>query len=166
MDATIDHDLLSTYLDDHLAGATAGLSRTRRMASAYEGTPIGGPLTRIAHELADERRWLIQTAKNLGVTRTVVKRVGAAVGERLGRLKLNGRIVRQSPLTPLLELELLRSAAVGKLSLWQTLEANATPIGLSQVQVDRLGALQEQAGAQVDTISELLGTVRPKAFLG
>lgn len=164
MDASIDARLLSVYLVDHTAGATAGLHRVRRMASTYRETPLGEPLATMARQLEQERRWLMGTARGLGVEGGTVKRLAAAVGERLGRLKLNGRLVRRSPVTPLLELELLRSAVVGKLSGWQTLEATAATTGLTAEQVDRLRALQREADEQVELLSSLLDQVRPRAF--
>jgi hypothetical protein len=52
--------------------------------------------------------------------------LGGRIAERVGRLKSNGRIVRRSPLSSLLELEMLRLAVEGKAACWRTL-ARAVP---------------------------------------
>ena len=43
------------------------------------------------------------------------------LGEKVGRLKPNGYVVRRSPLADVIELEGLRLATYGKLACWQVL---------------------------------------------
>ena len=50
----------------------------------------------------------------LGVAQGRLKPLAAVFGERLGRLKLNGRLWGYSPLSRLDELELLQIGVVGK----------------------------------------------------
>ena len=50
-----------------------------------------------------------------------VLRAVARAGDAAGRLKTNGRGLMRSPMTPLLEIELLRGAVNAKQGLWQTL---------------------------------------------
>lgn len=164
MSTTIEPRLLSIYLNDHVTGATAGLQRVQRMASAYDRPSLAAALSRFEQEFTEERQWLVRTAVSLGVTRNKPKALLASVAETVGRLKLNGRAVEQSPLSPLLELEILRGAVLGKLSGWQTIEAHAAGLGLSPEQVEHLHHLQRQAVAQKDTISALLEEIRPQAF--
>lgn len=169
----VDLTLLSVYMNDHLAGATGGLHRVRRMARAYSATALGPPLEQLAVELAEERAWLAAQAERLGVGVRTYKVLGAAVGEKLARLKLNGRLARTSPLSALLELELLRSALRGKESGWQTLKAYADPTAPGprddpssrlDIDVDRLDALIAQAERQYDTVDRLLTRVRQRAL--
>ena len=47
----------------------------------------------------------------------------AWVGEKLGRLKLNGQLRGYSPLSRVLELEALSVGVAGKLALWQSLQS-------------------------------------------
>ena len=58
------------------------------------------------------------------------RQAAAWLAEHAGRLKLNGRIVRRSPMTMVLEAELMRAAILGKLGGWQTLEELAPELGL------------------------------------
>jgi hypothetical protein len=53
-------------------------------------------------------------------------KVGAVwLGEKLGRLKLNGRLLDYSPLSRVIELEGLIAGAHARLCLWRTLAAAA-----------------------------------------
>ena len=47
---------LRIYLQDHLAGSTAGLELARRTRGANEGTEYGPPLAKIADEIEADRR--------------------------------------------------------------------------------------------------------------
>ena len=66
---------------------------------------------------------------SLGITVRGYK-VGAAwIGEKIGRLKFNGRLLGRSPLSDLEEVELLRLGVEGKVAGWRTLRtlADADP---------------------------------------
>lgn len=158
----LDRGLLRTYLADHLAGATGGAARFRRMADAYADTPLGPDLRRIADEVTTEREWLIETAHRLDVQPSMTKRVLVAVGERVGRLKPNGRVAQASPLSAVLELDIMRGAVVGKRGLWETLELWADELGLERAPLQRL---IEQADEQAGTLTRLGGLARRRAFV-
>jgi hypothetical protein len=61
--------------------------------------------------------------KTLGVKRSRVKNSLAWTVEKAGRLKLNGRLLRYSPLSRVYELETLEAGIVGKRSLWTNLQS-------------------------------------------
>jgi hypothetical protein len=124
MAATADADrFLCIYLNDHLAGATLGVELARRLRSSNQGDPeMGPPLTRLCAEIEADRGTLERLMEHLGVSRDPVKPALAKVAERLGRLKLNGRIRGYSPLSRVLELELLSGMVGGKMQLWNALE--------------------------------------------
>ncbi len=115
-------DRLTIYLNDHLAGATAGLDLARRTAGNNAGNPYGRVLAEVAGELADDRDALIDVMERLSVSRDHVKVIGAWAVEKIGRLKLNGSILSYSPLSRLVEIEGLSLGVEGKLSLWQSLK--------------------------------------------
>ena len=82
------------------------------------------------------------------------KRVLAQGVERVGRLKLNGRLVGYSPLSRVLELEALMSGVQAKRGLWQALRQSEFTVGdvdLSELerrvveQLDALSGIHEQA---------------------
>ena len=113
--------LLATYLNDHLAGATAGLELAKRTAASNEGTEFGDVLARIATEIDEDRETLRALMRALGVSEDPFKKSAAWTAEKLGRLKPNGRIVGYSPLSRLIELEGLALGITGKKGLWKAL---------------------------------------------
>jgi hypothetical protein len=112
---------LGIYLNDHLAGSTAGLELARRARGANEGTPLGGFLATIADEIEEDRKTLEGVMEDLGVRKDPAKVAAGWAIEKAGRLKLNGQLRGYSPLSRLVELEGLALGVTGKLALWKAL---------------------------------------------
>jgi hypothetical protein len=113
---------LAIYLNDHLAGATLGVELARRLRSSNRGDPeMGGPLTRLSAEIEADFETLNRLMERLEIGRSTIKPALARLGERLGRLKLNGQLRGYSPLSRVLELEALSAGIGGKLQLWNAL---------------------------------------------
>jgi hypothetical protein len=117
--------LLSIYLNDHLAAGAAGIALARRCASENRGTELGEYLDRLGAELSEEREQLLELMRALGVRPQRWKVALVAVAERLGRLKLNGRLLGYSPLSRVVELEGLAVGIEARGCLWQSLAAIA-----------------------------------------
>jgi len=118
-------DLLGIYLNDHLAGATGGTQLARRAAAAAGSTAASGDLRRFAAEVAQDRATLLQIMVALGIPVRRYKVYAALIGEKAGRLKLNGHLTSRSPLSSLEELEMLRLGVEGKAAGWRTLRVLA-----------------------------------------
>jgi hypothetical protein len=116
-----DAKLLRIYLNDHLATATAGARVAHRCRRSNRGTKLGGMLEELARDLDEDRRALEALMAERGIRRNRAKQAAGAVAERLGLLKLNGRIVHYSPLSRVLELEGLGLLVAFNHSLWRTL---------------------------------------------
>src|ERR1700757_691440 len=108
------HLMIGIYLNDHLAGATAGTQLARRMARSHQGREEGSNLQAIAAEIGRDRAALLDIMASLGVAVRGYKAGAAWIGEKAGRLKFNGRVLARSPLSDLEELELLRLGVEGK----------------------------------------------------
>src|SRR5438046_954880 len=107
MFSELSRDLLPIYLNDHLAAATAGVDLAKRAAGANAGNEYGDYLHGFAAEAEAHRNQLEDVMARLDVTRDPLK-VGAGwLGEKLGRLKLNGRLLEYSPLSRVVEFEAL-----------------------------------------------------------
>lgn len=115
---------LSTYLDDHLAGATAGLELARRTASNHAGTPAEALLRELIDEIADDRQTLIELQMRLGLKPSPIKAAAGWAAERMARLKLRHAMTHERRLSRLLELETLSLGIAGKLALWRSLKAS------------------------------------------
>jgi hypothetical protein len=151
--ATLSNDLLTIYLNDHLGGATFGRERARRAAAANAGTEFGPPLTRLATEIESDRDELLSIMKTLGRGRDPIKVGGGWLVERMGALKLNGRIVGYSPLSRVLDLEALEGGVGAKLGLWRALRAIAPK--RPELDEERLDRLVSRAEDQRHLLGEL-----------
>jgi hypothetical protein len=144
--------LLAIYLNDHLAGATLGVELARRLRSSNRGdAEMGDPLSRICAEIEADQETLIRLMERLGVDRNPIKPALAKAAERLGRLKLNGQVRGYSPLSRVLELEVLAAGIGGKIQLWNALEQS---FGESLESFD-FHALAERADSQGQRVEDL-----------
>jgi hypothetical protein len=115
------------YLRDHLAGSIAALELVERTARENETNELGAFLTSLHGEISEDQATLLDVMKTLDVEPSRVKNGLAWAAEKAGRLKLNGRLLRYSPLSRVHELEALEAGIVGKRSLWTNLEALEDP---------------------------------------
>ena len=146
-------DLLGIYLNDHLAGATAGVELARRMARAHRTPPASAVLRELAAEVAEDRAALITIMSTLSIPVRGYKTQAAWLAEKAGRLKFNGRLVARSPLSTLEELELFRLAVTGKAAGWRTLHALAQRD--QRLDTGRLDELLARAARQEETLEDL-----------
>jgi len=154
--------LLAIYLNDHLAGATGGLALARRALGANRGTPFEAPLERLAGEIDEDRAALIDVMGRLEIIRDPVKEWAGWLAEKWGRLKLNGRLTGYSPLSRVLELELLALGVEGKRSLWNALERVAAAD--ARLEGVDLAALERRAERQRALLEENRGRAVELAF--
>jgi hypothetical protein len=146
----MDNKLLTKYLNDHLAGATAGRDLSRRTADGHADRGFGKDLARLAEEIDDDRDALIAIMASLGIRPNRIWAATAGFAEKLGRLKPNGYIIRRSPLSDLIELEALRVGVAGKLAGWEALLA-AEPL-IPDLDRGRLDEFIERAHDQAARI--------------
>jgi hypothetical protein len=153
--------LLAIYLNDHLAGATAGVELARRLRSSNRSDPeLGAPLAELCAEVEADRETLRQTMERLGIRRGCVKPAAAWAGEKLGRLKLNGQVRGYSPLSRVVELEMLAIGIAGKRQMWKALDGT---LGES-VEGMGFGPLAERAERQGARVRELHRIAAARAF--
>lgn len=131
--------LLAIYLNDHRAGAVGGLALARRIVRQIDSSEARQTVGAIADEIAADRRTLERVARALGVRPNPVKMAAARVAERAGLLKLNGRLVRRSPLSGLLELEGLMAGIEAKRALWTSLSVAGRP-ELAEIDFEQLAS--------------------------
>lgn len=117
--------VLSGHLQHHWTGASGGTAMFRRVARTHPDRATAQELSKIAEEVAADRRSLRQIMRSVGVQPSRLGALTGKVAERLGRLKPNGSLLRRSPLTDVIELEALRAAVAAKLSGWQVLRTLA-----------------------------------------
>jgi hypothetical protein len=118
----VDRQLLGIYLNDHLAGSTAAVELVRRAGAANRGTDFEAAFERLGREIEEDRDALIDVLARLGIRRDPLKLWAGWLAEKGGRLKRNGRLTGYSPLSRVLELEVLGLGVEGKRAMWRTLD--------------------------------------------
>ncbi len=158
----MDVKLLGIYLRDHLAGSRAGLELARRAEHENRGNPVGDYLATFRVELEQDRAVVERVMRELGVSPPPLKERAAWLLERVGRLKLNGRLVSYSPLSRVMELEGLCIGTQGRLCLLRSLDRLAR-IERRLSGID-FGALIARAEAQLKMLNQLRLLASDTAF--
>lgn len=112
---------LTIYLQDHLAGSVGGLKLAERCLANNPDGELGNALRWLVQQIKEDKKTLAQLMRKAGVKRSVAKQGAAWLAEKLGRLKLNGRLNGYSDLSRLVELEGLYIGISGKRALWSAL---------------------------------------------
>ena len=113
--------LLGIYMNDQLAAGVVWREVARRSAGSNKGTALGEAVDRVATQIAEDVETFERIMDRLGIERSRVKTTLALAGERVGRLKLNGRLFSYSPLSRFAELDFLAAGIEGKRILWANL---------------------------------------------
>lgn len=159
-----DDGLLAVYLNDHLAGAMVGTELAHRLAGAEAEWVGAGQLRQVAAEVAEDRQALQQMMAALDVPVRHYKVWAGWTLEKVGRLKLNGRLLSRSPLSRLIELEAMRLGVEGKAAAWRTLRTRAEID--SRLDTKRIDELIERARRQIDQLERLRVRAAQEVFGG
>lgn len=141
-------DCLTTYLEDHLAGAALAIDILRTMKERRDDR-----LSRFADSLLakieEDEQTLRTIAKRLGSASNFVKEAGAWLAEKASKAKLS--IHASGDLGNFEALEFLALGIQGKLSLWRALQVIAASDNrLSNLDLDRLIARGEEQYKSVE----------------
>ena len=150
----------AVLLRNHQAGGTAAIDFARRAARAQRARPYAEELRRVAAEWREDLDFNESVMRRLGVTSSPLQVAALRLGERLGRLKPNGYLIRRAPLSDVIELEGLIAAVHIKAAGWRaglasgvlTDEETARLHGLlarADTQAERLTAMHQQAAEDV-----------------
>ncbi len=118
---------LGIYLQNHEAAAGAGIDLCRRAAHHQRKRPHGPVLQKLCVAIQEDRQRLREIMRAVQVGSNPLLELVLKVGERVGRLKPNGRIVRRAPLSDLVEIEALIDAVSAKRAGWYALAAASLP---------------------------------------
>jgi len=139
---------LATYLRDHHAAGSAGTRLAARLAENVSARlECSDELGRVADEVADDLGTLERFMRLEGVGPSKLKDTLAIMAGRIGATKPNGKLVKRSPLSDLIELETLLVGITGKASLWTSL-ARRRPSDAAELE-----ELRSRAQAQADVVS-------------
>ena len=138
---------LAIYMNDHLAGSTTAIELIGRAVEQYKGTPLGAFFAEIGAEIEQDRDVLKAVMAENGIQPQRVKLAAAWAAEKAARLKFNGALLRRSPLTPFVELEILAVGIHGKQLLWRALRANPADDATAARLDELIARAQRQAEA-------------------
>ncbi len=156
------NSLLGIYMNDQLAAGVGFREVARRSAGSNEGTPAGDALARVAAAIAEDIETFEGMMDRLGIRKNPAKPLLVMGAERMGRLKLNGRLMSYSPLSRFMELDLLVAGIEGKKILWRNLRDLAEAgERLPGVDFDRL---IERAQEQIDELEPHRAAAGREAF--
>lgn len=145
-------ELLGIYLNDHLAGASAGTELARRISRTHPELRV------LADDVDADRKELLDVMRSFGVEPRPHKEAIGWLTEKAGRLKLNGRLLGRSPLSDVLELEALRTGIDAKATMWRTLQT------LPGVDAERLDRLLRRAESQAELAEQQRLRLAPRSF--
>jgi hypothetical protein len=145
---TVTATSLAAYLNDHLAGSTAGIELVTRLGAENEGTPLGETLARLATEIDADRSTLQDLMARLDIRPQLSKRAGAWVIEKISRVRFVPSLTGNAATSRLMQLETLSLGIEGKRLLWKALTQLSDP-RLAPFDLDRL---QGRAEAQRDLL--------------
>ena len=146
-------ELLGTYLNDHLAGASAGYELAQKMAEENSGSPLGNRLAELARDIGQDAATLESLIERLGVGKSPLKEAAGWVFEKLSRVKLSDSLTGSADLKLLLQFESLSLGVEGKLCMWRALQEVSDRIpelgeidltGLAKRAEDQRSAIEER----------------------
>ncbi|MCA1694958.1 MAG: hypothetical protein ABR615_06855 [Pseudonocardiaceae bacterium] len=112
---------LGIYLNDHLAGAHAGVEMARQLQDEIHKEPEAEVLGRLAEEIEEDLDTLGELVDTIGSTRHPIKQAAGWVAEKAHRLGVAETRTGSPHLTRLLQTESLSLGVEGKLCLWLAL---------------------------------------------
>ncbi|WP_217923051.1 hypothetical protein [Miltoncostaea oceani] len=146
---TADRRVVRVYLGDHLAVMHGGAALAARMLDAPHHRDAAGLIAEVAAELAAGCGTVRAFLGQLGGSPPRLKMLAMGTVERIGRIKMNGRVARRSPLSEVLELEALRGAVGTAGAFWAAVEragfAARTPVRDHAERCADLGPRVEEA---------------------
>jgi len=156
------HEALTTYLNDHLAGAAAALQLLDQLTDASETAEDKQFFTALHADISEDRDVLENLLKKAGGQPSGLRQVGGWVAAKVGQLKLAIDNPARGTLDRLQALEVLALGIQGKMALWRALRV-AGP-GLPEVRELDLDRLERRALDQHERVEARRVTAAERAL--
>jgi hypothetical protein len=114
-------DPLHIYLNDHLAGATAGVDLVKSAAARHDGE-MGEFFTQLADGISADYNTLTSLIDQLDAHASGAKEAMAKIGSEVSEGKFSGETVDDPEFGTFLTLETLSIGVEGKLCMWKALK--------------------------------------------
>ncbi|MEA2293854.1 MAG: hypothetical protein QOE86_1493 [Solirubrobacteraceae bacterium] len=113
---------LHVYLNDHLAGATAGVELVRTAAENHDGE-LGDFFQELADGIGADYETLTSLINQMGAKASGAKEAFAKIGAEVSESKFSGESVDDPQFGTFLTLETLSIGVEGKQCMWKALKA-------------------------------------------
>ena len=148
----MSHEVITTYLNDHVAGSVAAVELLDHLIDLHSGADRE-LLTELRTQVQEDQRVLQQLLHTLDGKESPIRKAAAWLTERLGQVKLRIDDTGNGELRMLEAFETLALGIQGKLSLWRALAAvgDRLPV-LASLDLSRL---QMRASDQFNRVERL-----------
>jgi hypothetical protein len=129
---------LHVYLNDHLAGATAGVDLVKQAAERHDGD-LGEFFAQLADEISADHNTLTSLMDQMGAHHSGAKEVLAKAGAEISESKFSGESLDDPEFGTFITIETLSIGVEGKVCMWKALKVVADDHpDLSSADVDKL----------------------------
>jgi hypothetical protein len=140
---------LETYLNDHLAGATAGMNLAEMAAEEHRGDPHGAFFAEIAADIRTDYAALVVIVDGMNVEKSATKTAAAELGSKLMKPKFTSG--DDDELNAFVTLETLSIGVEGKVCMWKALKTvEDTDAVLGGADLDELLARAEDQRGRIE----------------
>lgn len=146
----MSRDALASYLNDHLAGSVAGIELVEHLIDTAGDAPTRAFFDELRGELLDDQQALRRILEALDARESGLRKAGAWLTEKAGRLKLQLEGSTRGSLQELEALEALALGITGKLALWRALSAANGIDALDGVDLEDLAQRAASQHARVE----------------
>jgi hypothetical protein len=153
MDPAMSRDGLTTYLNDHLAGAVAALELLDHLIKLRQGTQDEQALAAVRTEVEEDQKTLQSLLREFGGKESRVRQAAAWLTEKLGEAKLHLDDSGSGEFQVLEALETLALGIQGKSAMWRALAA--VSVHLPRVRRLDFAALEQRALDQFRRVDQL-----------
>jgi hypothetical protein len=144
---------LATYLNDHLAGATAAIELLDQLEKAHAGESLAGVIAGLHADIEADRHELEDLMKRLDISESRTRKVSAWLTEKVAELKLRFDDPAGGALRLFESLEALSLGIEGKHSLWLALAAAAEDVpALRVADYERLARRAEEQRGRTEAL--------------
>lgn len=156
------YESIEVYLNDHLAGATAGVNLVEQAADRHRSDAMGEFFAPLAADIKADLATLEKLMVDLNVDKSASKMALAEVGSKLAAPKFSAEGAGNEHLGDFVTLETLSIGVEGKRCMWVALQtvADAYPV----LQAMDLDALESRAQSQRDALEGKRNELAPLAL--
>ena len=157
---------LGIYLNDHLAGSVAAVELLEDLAKTYHGKPLGVFFQELRTDIQADQDVVREMVDALGASESGVRKAGAWLMEKLGRVKLQLAEDRDGEFGLYQALEGLVLGITGKQLLWRALSSlarNAPELGGRDFAKLEQRAVDQRERAEAKRMEIAVKGVQPKS---